>query len=53
MIALLSGPSVGILHFDSALEKIAALSSITAGAMLLMWIGELMTEKGSATECPC
>jgi Preprotein translocase subunit SecY len=46
MIALLSGPSVGILHFDSLLEKIAALFSITAGALLLMWIGELMTEKG-------
>ena len=46
MIALLSGPNVGILHFDSLLEKIAALFSITAGALLLMWIGELMTEKG-------
>jgi len=46
MIALLSGPGANILRFESLLEKAAALLTICAGAMLLMWIGELVTEKG-------
>jgi preprotein translocase subunit SecY len=46
MISLLSGPSAGILHFNSPLEMFSALLMITAGAMLLMWVGELVTEKG-------
>jgi len=46
MISLLSGPSAGILRFNSPLEMFSALLMITAGAMLLMWIGELVTEKG-------
>lgn len=44
MISLFSGQN--ILQFSSLLEKIAALMTIVAGAMLLMWIGELVTEKG-------
>jgi len=36
----------GAIHFPSVLAMIASLLTITAGSMLLMWIGELMTEKG-------
>jgi len=46
MISLLSGPSANILRFSSVLEMIAALFMIAAGAMLLMWVGELVTERG-------
>lgn len=36
----------GVISFSSILEMIASLLTITAGAMLLMWMGELITEKG-------
>ncbi|MFA6376805.1 MAG: preprotein translocase subunit SecY [Candidatus Paceibacterota bacterium] len=36
----------GVIHFSSFLVMIASLLTITAGSMLLMWIGELVTEKG-------
>lgn len=36
----------GVIVFPSPLEMIAALATICAGSMLLMWIGELVTEKG-------
>jgi preprotein translocase subunit SecY len=44
MLSLLS--KQGAIRFDSTLEMVASLFTITAGAMLLMWIGELITEKG-------
>jgi len=36
----------GVIGFDSPLQMIASLLTITAGSMLLMWMGELITEKG-------
>jgi preprotein translocase subunit SecY len=36
----------GAIHFPSMLAMVASLLTITAGSMLLMWIGELVTEKG-------
>ncbi len=36
----------GVIAFSSPLEMIASLLTIAAGAMLLMWMGELVTEKG-------
>jgi len=36
----------GVISFPSPMEMIASLLTITAGSMLLMWIGELVTEKG-------
>ncbi len=36
----------GAIHFSSPLTLAAALFVVTAGSMLLMWIGELITEKG-------
>lgn len=36
----------GVIAFDSPLQMIASLLTITAGSMLLMWMGELITEKG-------
>ncbi len=38
--------SVGVLPVLSALELITTISVITAGAVTLMWIGELITEFG-------
>ncbi len=35
-----------VVEFSSILVMIAAVLTITAGSMLLMWIGELITEKG-------
>jgi len=35
-----------VINFSSSLEMIASLLTITAGSMLLMWMGELITEKG-------
>jgi preprotein translocase subunit SecY len=34
------------IRFESMIEMFAALLTITAGSMLLMWLGELITEKG-------
>lgn len=52
-LAMLQGYSMlvllqreGAVHFDSAVVLGAALATITAGSMLLMWLGELVTEKG-------
>ena len=36
----------GVIEFSSFLDMAASLLTITAGSMLLMWIGELVTEKG-------
>lgn len=36
----------GLFDLDTALPTIAILISMTAGTMLLVWIGELITEKG-------
>jgi len=36
----------GLFDLDTALPTIAILASLTAGTMLLVWIGELITEKG-------
>jgi len=36
----------GLFNVDTALPTIAVLLSLTAGTMLLVWIGELITEKG-------
>ena len=52
-LALLQGYAMMILlqrqnvvEFSSPLVMVAALLTITAGSMLLMWMGELITEKG-------
>lgn len=44
MITLLRNQ--GVIGFLTPLHLIAAIITITAGAMFLMWIGELITEKG-------
>jgi len=36
----------GVISFTSPLEMVASLLTITAGAVILMWMGELITEKG-------
>ena len=36
----------GVISFDSPVQMAASLLTITAGSMLLMWMGELITEKG-------
>ncbi len=36
----------GVIKFVSFLDMAAALAAIVAGSALLMWIGELVTEKG-------
>jgi len=36
----------GVIGFLTPLHLVAAIVTITAGAMFLMWIGELITEKG-------
>ncbi len=36
----------GVISFVSPLEMAASLLTITAGSFLLMWMGELITEKG-------
>jgi preprotein translocase subunit SecY len=36
----------GLFNPDTALSTIAVLASMTAGTMLLVWIGELITENG-------
>jgi preprotein translocase subunit SecY len=36
----------GLFDVDTALPTVAILISMTAGTMLLVWIGELITEKG-------
>jgi len=38
--------SQGIVAFDSAFALITAIIIITGGAVFLMWLGELITEKG-------
>jgi len=43
----------GVIGFDSPLQMIASLLTITAGSMLLMWMGELITEKGLVMGCRC
>jgi preprotein translocase subunit SecY len=52
-LALLQGYAMMVLlqrqnvvEFPSLLAMVASLLTITAGSMLLMWIGELVTEKG-------
>jgi preprotein translocase subunit SecY len=45
MITLLRRSSAGILGTVTSFDFIAMLITITAGTMLLMWIGELITEQ--------
>jgi preprotein translocase subunit SecY len=42
---VLAGNSVG-LHAPTPIEWVVAVTAMTAGAMLLMWLGELITEQG-------
>lgn len=44
MFALLK--SQGIVAFDSPISIISFMATMTAGTMLLVWLGELITEKG-------
>ncbi|MDD5605820.1 MAG: preprotein translocase subunit SecY [Patescibacteria group bacterium] len=46
MVTLLQRSDVTILGDVSPLRMIAMLLIVTAGTMLLMWLGELITEKG-------
>jgi len=46
MVALLQRSDVSILGSISPLRMVAILLVITGGTMLLMWIGELITEMG-------
>ncbi len=43
--SVLAGNTTGVLS-SSPLEWIVAVTAMTAGAMLLMWLGELITEQG-------
>ena len=47
-LAILSSPSNGVVKsFDlTSFETLTQLISLTAGTVLLMWIGELITERG-------
>lgn len=43
--SVLAGNTTGVLN-SSPLEWVVAVTAMTAGAMLLMWLGELITEQG-------
>jgi preprotein translocase subunit SecY len=45
-ISLFSNPSVGVLKSPSAFTIVVVMATLTAGTVLLMWIGELITEYG-------
>ncbi|MCK4454003.1 preprotein translocase subunit SecY [Candidatus Parcubacteria bacterium] len=46
MLTLLQRQSPPVVEFSSPVMLFAAILSITAGAVFLMWLGELITEKG-------
>lgn len=46
MLTLLQRQSPPVVEFSSSVVLLAAILSITAGAVFLMWLGELITEKG-------
>ncbi|NCN25073.1 preprotein translocase subunit SecY [Candidatus Falkowbacteria bacterium CG10_big_fil_rev_8_21_14_0_10_37_14] len=45
MITLIQNSSGGIIGGFSWMDKLAAMITITAGTILLMWLGELISEK--------
>jgi preprotein translocase subunit SecY len=45
-ISLFSNPSVGVLKNPSPFTIVVVMATLTAGTVLLMWIGELITEYG-------
>jgi preprotein translocase subunit SecY len=45
-ISLFSNPSVGVLKSPTIFTYIVVMTTLTAGTVLLMWIGELITEYG-------
>jgi preprotein translocase subunit SecY len=47
-LAILSSPDVGVIQsFDlTSFETLTQLFTLTAGTVLVMWIGELITERG-------
>ncbi|MCK4520596.1 preprotein translocase subunit SecY [Candidatus Parcubacteria bacterium] len=46
MLSLLQRQSPPVVEFASPVLLLAAVLSITAGAVFLMWLGELITERG-------
>ncbi|MGB2762082.1 MAG: preprotein translocase subunit SecY [Minisyncoccales bacterium] len=46
MLSLLQHQSPPVVEFSSPVMLLAAVLSITAGAVFLMWLGELITERG-------
>ena len=42
-----------IIPSDSVWTTVVLVITLTAGTSVIMWLGELLTEKGSATACPC
>ncbi|HEY8741325.1 MAG TPA: preprotein translocase subunit SecY [Candidatus Dormibacteraeota bacterium] len=45
-ISLFSNPSVGVLKNPTPFTYVVVMITLTAGTVLLMWIGELITEYG-------
>jgi preprotein translocase subunit SecY len=45
-ISLFSNPSVNVLQNPKPFDYLVVMSTLTAGTILLMWIGELITEYG-------
>jgi preprotein translocase subunit SecY len=46
LLSLLSGPSQGIIPPLSRIDMFMTVVIVTAGSMLLMWVGELVSEYG-------
>ena len=46
MIKLLSNSQLGIIGVLSAFQFVSIMLTVTAGTVFLMWIGELITERG-------
>lgn len=46
MIALLSNESLGIIAFENWKQKALTVLVLTAGSIIVMWLGELLSEKG-------
>ena len=44
--SVLAGNTTSALGEDTLIEWIVAVGAMTAGSMLLMWLGEIMTEQG-------
>ena len=45
-ISLFANPSVGVLKNPGPFDYLVVMTTLTAGTILLMWIGELITEYG-------